>query len=120
VRSTGKGFALLLGRGWAPGHLVLSYGVSHADAEALLRPKSDVLHDFEAMLTRIAAEARRPTEWELECLRSALIMMAAGDYAAADHAIKACDRRPGEGEQSAWTIDDLRAAMAIITAPDKG
>lgn len=78
---------------------------------------------FERTLASIAAQGREADAWEVECLRAALIMMAAGHDDDAERALEICQQGVSNGRSSTkptLTIEDFRHCLTMLDSRDNG
>lgn len=81
------------------------------------RPNEAAIRAFEKVLDKASADNRQLDDWQCECLRAALLMMAINDDAVAQLAIQKSGSAPpgtGTGHQPAFTIEDMRRCLAVL------
>ena len=83
----------------------------------MTRPSEAATRAFEKVLDKARADNRQLDEWQCQCLRAALLMMAINDDDVAQMAIQGSVSAPpgvGTGHQHAFTIEDMRSCLAVL------
>lgn len=81
------------------------------------KPGEAAKRAFEIVLDKASADKGQLDDWQCECLRAALLMMAINDDDVAQLAIQRSRRAPpgaGTRYQHAFTIEDMRGCLAVL------